>query len=652
MRAHSDGGRGSEPRRRIRLVAAAATSALALAGLGGAQVALGADGNVGVSVLLASTDFFGPAENESLPPGTIEVYDATGDGSAPMLTVPVGPMALFEHTWLDLPDGSYRIRASVDGYLPTWAGWAVDGGAESTDEQGRIPSLIDAYHPFSAPVAFADAPVLDVAEGDESLEQPAYATVLAARSTAFIGGVVFDEQLAPAESGTVELYRIGQGTPALTAAIERGQYVIDDVAQGNYHLRFVLGEQEQWWPYEATRSRAQVLNMPSAGGGWVAMDATFAPVDPSAPGERLAIDGDPVEGGILSLAPSLADPFDIPGLNDARLTRIAWFLDGEAIPGAVGPTLVVPPEAVGGEITATAEAVQMLGYFRTRIESLPVGPVGEATEPEIAPAPIPEIVGDPIVGVRLDTTLGTWAAGTARTFQWYRDGEPIPGATNRGYVPKGTDLGGELVFTVTGVLDGYRATVRSSASTDPVAEGTFASPSATLKTDRMALEPRVGDQMRAVHGAWTPGAEAWSYQWFRDGAPIDGATGEYYTVTIDDLDAVLSAAITGSRLGYATTTAESAPSGVVTPGLFRADRPVIVPTPQVGVELSVDLGTWVPEPDVLTIRWVRGTSILATGPTYTPVAADAGRNLRVVVTGEKEGYTTMQRASLAVEVLP
>jgi hypothetical protein len=318
----------------------------------------------------------------------------------------------------------------------------------------------------------------------------------------------------------------------------------------------------------------------------------------------------------------------------------------------VQPTLVVPADAVGGEITATAEAVQMLGYFRTHLESLPVGPVAEATEPEISPAPIPEIVGEPTVGIRLETTLGTWATGTTRTFQWYRDGEPIEGATNRGYVPKGTDLGGELTFTVTGVLDGHRATVRSSASVGPVAEGAFTTPSATLKTDRMALEPRVGDQMRAVHGAWSPTAEAWAYQWYRDGVPLDGATQEYYTVTVDDLGASLSAEITGTRLGYAAATAGTAPSGVVTEGVFRADRPVIVPAPQVGVELSMDLGTWTPEPDVLTIQWMRGTNVLATGPTYTPVPADAGRNLRVVVTGEKEGYATAQRASLAVEVLP
>lgn len=648
-----DRGRGPMPRwTRSRSVAAIAAAALVVTGVGVTQVAHAADGNVGVSVLLASTDFFGPAEGEVVPPGIIEVFDATGDGSEPIHTVEVGPMFLFDYTWLDLPDGSYRIRATVDGYLPTWAGWVADGGAGQTDVQGSLPGLIDAYHPFTTIPGFADAPVLEVSEGDESFEQPAYVNVLAARSTAFIGGVVFDEQLSGAETGTVELYRIGQGTPSRTIAVERGQYVFDDVAQGNYHVRFVLGTEEQWWPYEATRSRAEILNMPATGGSWVAIDATFAAAEQTGPGQRLAIEGDPVEGAVLTLAPALADPFDIPGLNDTQIGRIAWYVDGIPIPGAVQSTLVVPADAVGGAITATAEAVQMLGYFRTHLESLPVGPVQAATEPEISPAPNPEIVGDPIVGVRLETTLGTWATGTTRTFQWYRDGEPIEGATNRAYVPKGTDLGGEITFTVTGVLDGHRVTVRSSAPTEPVAEGAFTTPSATLKTDRMASEPRVGDEMRAVHGAWGPAAEAWTYQWYRDGVAIDDATQEYYTVTVDDLGASLAAEITGTRLGYATATATSAPSGTVGAGVFRADRPAIVPAPQVGVALSVDVGAWSPEPDLLTIQWMRGTNVLATGPTYTPVPADAGRNLRVVVTGEKEGYATAQRASLAVEVLP
>ncbi|KZE93958.1 hypothetical protein AVP42_01578 [Agromyces sp. NDB4Y10] len=638
--------------RRARLLAVLATAALVVAGVGATQPAHAADGNVGVGVLLASTDFFGPADGEELPPGVIEVFDATGDGSEPLMTVDIGPMFLFEYTWLDLPDGSYRIRATVEGYLPTWAGWVADGGAEATDEPGRLGGLIDAYHPFAPVRGFSDAPVLEVEVGDESFEQPAYVNVLAARSAAFLGGVVFNEQQSAAESATVELYRIGQGAPARTTTVERGQYVFDDVAQGNYQVRFVSEGVEQWWPYEATRSRADILNVPSTGGGWVAIDATFAPPETTAPGERLAIEGDPVEGGLLSLAPDLADPFDIPGLNDTRIGHITWYLDGEPIPGAVRPTLVVPPDAVGGEITATAEAVQMLGYFRTRIEALPVGPVSPATDPEISPAPTPQVLGSPTVGERLDTTLGSWATGTTRTFQWFRDGEPIEGATNRGYVPKGTDLGGELTFVVTGVLDGHRTTVRASGATAPVAEGAFATPSAVLKTDRMAAEPRVGDRMRAVHGAWSPAAEAWTYQWHRDGVPIDGATGEYYTVGADDLGARLSAEITGSRLGYTAATAVSVPSGPVTEGVFRADRPVIVPAPQVGVELSVDLGVWTPEPDVLTIQWMRGTTVLATGPSYTPVPGDAGRNLRVVVTGEKVGYTTAQRASLAVAVLP
>ncbi|HET6672588.1 MAG TPA: hypothetical protein VFG92_04360 [Agromyces sp.] len=647
--AHQSQQTGRTNRRRIPVVVA--TTALALATVGIAAPAQAADGNVGVSVMLASPDFFGMAGGETPPEGIIEVFDATGDGSAPILTVPAtGGQPFGTEVWFDLPDGQYKVLASVDGYLPSWAGSVSDGGA---DAEVQVLELIDDYHGFSAPLTFSNAAVVDVAADDESVDAPAHVGVLAGRSTAYIGGMVFSEDSAAAEQADVALYRVGQGTPLLTQATDRGAYVLDAVPPGNYQLRFTVNGVDQWWPFEADRSRAQVLNMPQDGGAWVALDGGFATPVASDPGQHLAIVGDPVEGGVLSLQANLPDPFDDPNLRSTdRLSAITWYLDGIAIPSATGASLVVPTEAVGGAITASAVAVQLLGYFRTAISSAPVGPVAASALEQISPAPMPVIVGTPQVGVQLTTTLGAWAAGTTRTFQWSRDGVPIAGATGRNYVPKGTDAGGTLTFTVTGSLDGFQTTVRTSDPTAVVADGVFGTPSAALKTDRMATAPRVGDAMRAVHGAWTPGAETWAYQWLRDGVLIDGATGEYYTVEPGDLGSTLSAQITGSRLGYETAAVESIVSGVVTEGLFVAPRPVITPAPQVGVELSADLGTWSPAPDSLTYRWMRGTTVLGTGEMYTPTPADAGRNLRVVVTGSKDGYLDAQRASVAVAVLP
>ena len=75
--------------------------------------------------------------------------------------------------------------------------------------------------------------------------------------------------------------------------------------------------------------------------------------------------------------------------------------------------------------------------------------------------------------------------------------------------------------------------------------------------------------------------------------------------------------------------------------------PTIAGTPQIGVPLTVDPGTWEPG-TVFTYAWrANGTPIGgATGPRYTPaVATQVGQTLDVIVTGTKYGYTTLAKTS-------
>ena len=52
---------------------------------------------------------------------------------------------------------------------------------------------------------------------------------------------------------------------------------------------------------------------------------------------------------------------------------------------------------------------------------------------------------------------------------------------------------------------------------------------------------------------------AFSYQWKRDGAAIDGATGSTYTTATADVSHAITVAVTGAKLGYETTTQTSDP---------------------------------------------------------------------------------------------
>ncbi|MDR1711342.1 MAG: hypothetical protein LBR58_05745, partial [Propionibacteriaceae bacterium] len=79
--------------------------------------------------------------------------------------------------------------------------------------------------------------------------------------------------------------------------------------------------------------------------------------------------------------------------------------------------------------------------------------------------------------------------------------------------------------------------------------------------------------------------------------------------------------------------------------------PVVSGTLTVGETLSVDPGTWGPAPVTLSYQWYRGSKAIAgaTGATYVLDAADAGKTIKVKVTGTKPGYNTVSKSSKATK---
>jgi hypothetical protein len=74
----------------------------------------------------------------------------------------------------------------------------------------------------------------------------------------------------------------------------------------------------------------------------------------------------------------------------------------------------------------------------------------------------------------------------------------------------------------------------------------------------IAGDPAVGSTLTAKPGDWDSGM-AFTYQWKRDGAAIDGATGSTYTTVTSDVSHAITVAVTGAKLGYETTTQTSDP---------------------------------------------------------------------------------------------
>lgn len=161
---------------------------------------------------------------------------------------------------------------------------------------------------------------------------------------------------------------------------------------------------------------------------------------------------------------------------------------------------------------------------------------------------VPRITGARGVGKRLTASTGTWSpAPSSYAYRWYRNGRAISGATRRTHTPTRADAGRYLTVRVTATRVGY---VTKAATSKRVGIPMYA-------TTRPAIAgtPSAGRTLAIRVGAWTPRATSHRYQWYRDGAPITGATARTYTVTRIDRGKRIKARVTARRSGYVSGSA-------------------------------------------------------------------------------------------------
>jgi hypothetical protein len=125
------------------------------------------------------------------------------------------------------------------------------------------------------------------------------------------------------------------------------------------------------------------------------------------------------------------------------------------------------------------------------------------------------------------------------SYQWYRDGVAIGGATGATYTTAQSDVGAVITVVASYTDDQGTAESVSSAGTAAVTNVNDA-PSGVVTIDNMT--PSQGDTLTAGNTLTDPDGLSGpiSYQWYRDGAVITGATGSSYTTTQSDVGAVIT----------------------------------------------------------------------------------------------------------------
>jgi type II secretory pathway pseudopilin PulG len=271
----------------------------------------------------------------------------------------------------------------------------------------------------------------------------------------------------------------------------------------------------------------------------------------------------------------------------------------------------------------------------------------------------------PTSGVRIGDTVtvnssGTWTnSPTSYSYQWYAlspyNGirSAISGATGPAYTPMNNEdhsswpcgTGGyncqyQVVVTATNSVG---STTAASGYTNMLLGGAPANTAIPTISPQSGV--RVGDTVTVTSlGNWTNNPTAFSYQWYAlspyngQRSAIAGATSSAYTPLNNEDHSSWPCGTGGYSCQYqvvvtatnsvGSATATSGYTNQVLPGVpVNSSLPTVTPSsPQLGITMSADVGTWSNNPTSYSYQWYalspynaqRSAIAGATGPSYVP----------------------------------
>ena len=400
----------------------------------------------------------------------------------------------------------------------------------------------------------------------------------------------------------------------------------------------------------------------------------------------------PAQAGAIGVCPSgqNAGPGTFSGTGDLGLpltvSEPTWLLPvlSSSVSWLRGATLVgtgtsyTPVAADAGQVVSATQTVGLLGLAECEwpigsvlVPAIPTDPGGPGDPGDPGGPGDPGDPGDTVlslvgglglpasaeVGQLVVLTDPVWSLpGVTTTYQWLRDGAPIPGADVPFYVPTPDDAGHQLSAAVTGTLLGIPAvTVLTDALDIPLATGSTVSPVGDITVNGTR---KIGTTLSLSGPTWDPVDATSKYQWLRDDAPIAGATGPTYTLVPADLGHAVSVKATGHKEGWTDNTITSDPvTPVIGDPIQFVVKPRLTGTGKVGKLLTADPGAWGGAGDDgalpdFTFQWNRDGVVIpgAVAQTYQAQVADAGKAVSVTVKAIRPAFKagTFTTSSLAI----
>ena len=300
-------------------------------------------------------------------------------------------------------------------------------------------------------------------------------------------------------------------------------------------------------------------------------------------------------------------------------------------------------------------------------DSPPPGAPNTPPPPNTLATGLPSITGTAQVGETLTADAtgisdGDGLSNATFAYQWLDDDAEINGATASTYTLDDDDAGKVIKVKVTFTDDADNDEELTSAATGAVAAAP--PPPNTLATGVPSITgtAQVGETLTAdatgISDADGLDNATFTYQWLADDAEINGATASTYTLADADAGKAIKVKVTFTDDGDNEETLTSAATGAVDvvpppPNTLATGLPTITGTARVGETLTA-YTTGISDADGMTsatfsYQWLADDSNIsgATDSSYTLVAADAGKAIKVKVTFTDDAADAEQLTSAA-----
>ncbi|QDT62011.1 aspartate kinase [Stieleria bergensis] len=350
---------------------------------------------------------------------------------------------------------------------------------------------------------------------------------------------------------------------------------------------------------------------------------------------------------------------DIDGMATSVFTY-QWYRDGATIVGATADQYTLGDADVDAEIHVEVSFADDRGGVNA-LQSLATTAVVNVDD---APVGLPVITGiateDQTLGVELNGISDVDGMATSVfTYQWYRDGAVVVGATSDQYTLGDADVEAEIHVEVSFADDRGGVNVLQSLATTAVVNVDDAPVGLPLITGVATEDQTLGVDLNGVSDVDGMATSVFTYQWYRDGAVIVGATADQYTLGDADVDAEIHVEVSfADDRGGVNVLQSLATTAVANVDDAPVGLPVITGIATEDQTLGVDLGG-ISDVDgmatsVFTYQWYRdGAAVVgATADQYTlgDADVDAGIHVEVSFTDDRGGVNVLQSVATTAVV--